>query len=424
MMMVTSALRDKALKKAMRLSSAENPYVTLSSLEEDETDLKFERLGLISPGGAASVSPQSTSRNGAIKKGFSDTDSGISNTASSSCESFQSDHYLPDPARDVLYDNFNLVPTSEYDPEEENVDDDDFELKLSLSLANLGIGVSSNNNVSHNQSMPNEEDYYENVGWVDYSNLNIDLDEIGVDFDIVEPPPAFAESNSDNEIRQLVVDSEADEFVEDAGENCDDNEDETTERAVNEDFNDDGIDESLEDLGGVLRDLIAQCNSSPLLFQNPSANNTSHHHHYHHSSVYSANSSFHDSSNKPADDGTGSGFVEPKLSKSDSVPGNPGTSRSGSGGGRGNRGTGNSNKNKSHASSSTPSSANGKKKRKRERYEIRLGYPCYNLELDDKDVFIYSLQKNKDMMEDLLGHSKLKNSKYNISSFNSLCMFT
>jgi hypothetical protein len=411
MMMVTSALRDKASRRSMlRLSSSsENPYVTLSSLEEDETESKFGRFGIIKPG-TASVSPPSSTRSVAsvssiLKKGFSDTDSGISNTASSSCESFQSDpYYLPDPARDVLYDNsFHLPPTSEFDPEEEDHnddEDDDFDRKLSLSLANLGIGIGNNVVRSINDcSMPNEEDYYENVGWVDYANLNINLDEIGVDFDIVEPPPAFAETNTDNEIRQLVVDSEADEVVEELGENCENNGDETEDRDANENYNDDGIDESLEDLGGVLRDLITQCNSSPLLLQNPSANSP-----HSHNRTFSPRDTFNSSPNKPTDDGeAGGGSSSGRASKyngNDSVPGrNNG----------GDRGSGNSHKKSDGSSSSF--SANGKKKRKRERYEIRLGYACYDLELNDKHVFIYSLQKNKDMMEDLLGHSKLKNSK-------------
>jgi len=52
------------------------------------------------------------------------------------------------------------------------------------------------------------------------------------------------------------------------------------------------------------------------------------------------------------------------------------------------------------------------KRRKKERYEICIGYPCFQLAVNEsKTVFVYTLQKNQDMMEDLLGHSKLKSSK-------------
>ena len=60
------------------------------------------------------------------------------------------------------------------------------------------------------------------------------------------------------------------------------------------------------------------------------------------------------------------------------------------------------------------------RKRKKERYEICIGYPCFEFNVNEsKTVFVYSLQKNKDMMEDLLGHSKLKSSKSFICYFFS-----
>lgn len=59
------------------------------------------------------------------------------------------------------------------------------------------------------------------------------------------------------------------------------------------------------------------------------------------------------------------------------------------------------------------------KRRKKERFEICIGYPCFHLQLDEsKTVSVYTLQKNQDMMEDLLGHSKLKSSKSFLEYFS------
>lgn len=352
MLTVTTALRDKIRRRATH--SAENNCVTTSTPaskmllpEEDDGELEFERLRLIKAGSTTSSSSSGTT------KAFSDTDSGISNPASS-CESFQSEHCLPDPRRDVLYESFSSS-TPAFDPEE-----DDFDIKLSRSLANLGIGagrLSCISDVVGDPFCPDrdpEEDYYDNVGLVNFSNLDINLDEIGVDFDIVEPPPAFAECSPDNEIRQLVVDSGSIDVAED----------ESTEELGDRDANENEeqednnyVDECMKDLNGVLDNLMGKDSvpDPPVVLTSPNPANDV----------------------KSGIDGNDAKIPPPDSEK------------------------GKSRKSK-------------KQKKKRERYEIRLGYPCYNLELEDRHVFIYALQKHRDMMEDLLGHSKLKNSKCNV----------
>lgn len=391
MITMTTALRDKIRRRMV--VSAENHYVNIPKLllsEEEETELEFERLRLIKAGSTSSSSSSGTA------KGFYDTDSGISNTASSSCESFQSDHYLPDPTRDVVYDAF----TPAFDPEE-----DDFDIKLSRSLANLGIGIGSGcgGRLSYVSSVADggsyipcstscrntltsvtDNDvgvYYENAGLVNYSNFDINLDEIGVDFDIVEPPPAFAEETSpDNEIHQLVVDSEAELMDEYFGEH----EHYDREGCLNENDDNNYLDESasMEDLKGVLGNLIGNDGE--------------------------ASSSLVDGSNQ----------ISTPSSNHKTFPIHTEGSLTLANGSEGENNTpiaDNSNMPKNRKSKK-------KQKRKRERYEIQLGFPCYNLELEDKQICIYSLQKNKDQMEDLLGHSKLKNSKCQIFSTN-FCMF-
>lgn len=393
MFTMTTALRDKIRRRMV--VSAENHFVNVPcspSSEEFEPDSEFRliKVGSIISSSSSTTTSSSSCSESTTKtslSSFSDTDSGVSsNTVSEDSD------ILPDPSRDVVYDS----STPAFDPEE----DDDFDIKLHRSLANLGIGLNSGRrdscisddssilSLSSSLFLPigipavgieEEGDYYDNVGpLVDYANFDIDLDQLGVDFDIVEPPPGFAEENpSENEMRQLlVVENETEDEIDESS--C------VSPAPVNV--------QSLEDLNKVLDNLITvdDINDSPCPC--PKVLGTKEEQEKHATPVLLETS-------KPVELAKETNNVDSQrdLQNTQTVS-NP---------------TQNDPKPDESNNNSNPKGNNkkSKKKRKRERYEIRLGYACYNLELEDKNVSIYSLQKNRDMMEDLLGHSKLKNSK-------------
>lgn len=491
------------------VSTPENTYMNVPELilsgNSEHDDIEIDRLALINSSSSRSSS--------VLAKGFSDTDSGISNAGSSSCESFQSEHYLPDPGKDVLYDD-TLIPGTDGIVD---FDDDDFTFKLNLSLANLGIGPygehigsgSSANIMLENANMGLAPNNFL-VGGAGTSSgggvggpfhysphFDFNLDELGVDFDIVEPPPAFANSGSEEEKCQLVVDSEAEDpneivdsverhnltendVIECSATGTSEEEVENMHVKENEEkedeskvsalakragVNNSGTCDNLDKFAALAADVSLQNNlnlSLPMEHlgigrkgvdvgnlrketrREVKASGSSHSHHHHHQhtshSCSNRNSSSSNISNGTSgnhsciNDNAGGGSAlsssptAPLLiptppasssstssacsTSSSSVPiarriNNNNTSKPKIGETSGSNGT----TGPSATSPSSSSSSSGKK-RKRERYEIRIGYLCYELPINtDKHVSIYSLQKNKDMMEDLLGHSKLKNSK-------------
>lgn len=386
---------------------------------------------------SASPSPSPFLSSVAGNKGFSDTDSGISNTGSStSCESFQSDQssaspcyghhhnhfhhhlhpHLPDPVKDVVYneeDSHTLIPGTDgildFD------DDDDFTFKLNLSLANLGIGPFGDSMLDNSDSTITPSTTTgsnpTSARFGNHFDFNFNLDELGVDFDIVEPPPAFANCGSEElEKSQLVVDSEADE--EEVSHN-----DQVTICPVKNDKEEmqqegKGFGMPVEKVHYHLQhnvDRESKGLTTEIGFSSPgsscSSNDSEPCTKTGRSSGASTATIGSTSSSCGVDDAGGN--VNAKTISNGNAKRTNVTSGSNHKPKLGKHGKGNSSGEAASASSSAPG-----KKRKRERYEIRIGYPCYELPISsDKHVSIYSLQKNKDMMEDLLGHSKLKNSK-------------
>lgn len=391
------------------------PALVLGSGEQEDPDIEIDRLALINSSRSSS----------ALAKGFSDTDSGISNTGSSSCESFQSDHYLPDPGKDVLYDD-TIIPGTDGVID---FDDDDFTFKLNLSLANLGIGpygeygtimpenVSSSCGGGSGIASINRHSRF-----ADYAHFDFNLDALGVDFDIVEPPPAFANSNGEDDKCQLVVDSEAEDpnecissaeshnlaetsIIECSSATPVEEEDDDAEEAEDEELalltengNNgalyDNVDVPLQTNGKFGCSLERSCRKGGTLSRERERRKET---------KASGDSSSSGSDNCKICSVTTNGNCSKEKGGSCAVSTAPGQQQ----------GKRHHHKLRSDGSDATAASSTSGKKRKRERYEIRIGYVCYELPISsDKHVSIYSLQKNKDMMEDLLGHSKLKNSKW------------
>jgi hypothetical protein len=86
--------------------------------------------------------------------------------------------------------------------------------------------------------------------------------------------------------------------------------------------------------------------------------------------------------------------------------------------------------NNNNNNNNTHNSGSGNKNKKH-KYEICLGYQCYDLVLHDRHVFIYSLQKNKEALSDLVNsattapvnNTRVRNGEFFFINFLSLMFY-